>query len=163
MTKVKKGTLYYQLYQNKSNASAHFGKWYARVKNTGTVTFDEMIEHMTNHNLGFPRGTINGVMQGFLDCLTELLAEGKKVELGDLGTFSLTLRNKQGGAKTYKDYNVTENIDSCALNFQASQKKASDMSRSAWTSGMTFKNFTTLMGEEQKKAYLKGLGINTEE
>ena len=157
MAKTKSGTLYYQLYQNNANGSPTFGQWYARVKNMGTVTFEEMIDHMTEHNLGFPRGTVSGVMMGFIDCLTELLAQGKKVELGDLGTFSLSLRNKQG-SKTYKDYNATENIDSCAMQFQPSQKKASDMSRSAWSQGMQYKNFTSLLSEEQRKAYLVSIG-----
>lgn len=162
MAKTKNGTLYYQLYQDNRNGSQTFGRWYARVKNMGTVSFDEMIDHMTEHNLGFPRGTVNGVMMGFIDCLTELLAQGKKVELGDLGTFSLNLRNKEG-AKAYKDFNAQENIDSCAMQFQPSQKKASDMSRTAWSQGMQYRNFTTLLSEDQRKAYLQSIGVEEAE
>lgn len=53
MSKVKKGTLYYQLRQSKLEGSKAYGKWYAQVKHMGTVTFDELVEHMTEHNIGF--------------------------------------------------------------------------------------------------------------
>lgn len=162
MSKVKKGTLYYQLRQSKLEGSKAYGKWYAQVKHMGTVTFDELVEHMTEHNIGFPRGTINGVMMGFIDCLNELLAQGKKVQIGDLGTFSLNIENKQG-ADTYKDFNPAEHIKNCGLDFQPSAKKSSDMSRSAWGAGMQYKNFTSLMSDEQKTAYLKEIGVETDE
>ena len=160
MSKVKTGTLYYQLYQSKA-ANQTRNLWYARVKHMGTVTFDELVEHMAEHNIGTSRGTIHAVMLDFIDCLNELLAEGKKVELADLGTFALNIRNR-GGAKTYKEYNAAERISSCGLDFYPSQKKASDMSRAAWSQGMQYKNFTALMNDEQKKAYLKGLGITAD-
>lgn len=162
MAKTKSGTLYYQLYQDTRNGSSNYGKWYARIKNMGTVTFEEMIEHMTEHNLGYPRGTIQGVMMGFIDCLTELLAQGKKVELGDLGTFSLNIRNKEG-ANSYSDFSAAENIDSCAMQFQASREKASDMGRTAWSQNMSYKNFVTMLSDDQKKAYLKEIGVETDD
>ena len=162
MAKVKSGTLYYQLYQDTRNGSATYGKWYARVKNMGTVTFEQMIEHMTEHNLGYPRGTVQGVMMGFIDCLTELLAQGKKVELGDLGTFALNIRNKEG-AKSYTDFSAAENIDSCSMQFQASRDKDSDLGRSAWSQGMTYKNFVTMLSDDQRKAYLKEIGVETDD
>lgn len=161
MSKVKNGTLYYQLYRSTANNKTA-NKWYARIKHMGTVTFDELVSHMAEHNIGTSRGTIHAVMLDFIDCLNELLAQGKKVELGDLGTFALNIRNR-GGSKTYKDYNAAERISSCGLDFYPSQKKASDMSRGAWSAGMQYKNFTALMNDEQKKAYLKGLGITSDE
>ena len=162
MAKTKNGTLYYQLYQDLRNGSANYGSWYARVKNMGTVTFEQMIEHMTEHNLGYPRGTVQGVMMGFIDCLTELLAQGKKVELGDLGTFSLNIRNKQG-AKSYSDFNAAENIESCGMQFQASRETSSDLSRNAWSQGMSYKNFVTMLSDDQRKAYLKEIGVETDD
>ncbi len=161
MSKVKTGTLYYQLYKSIAN-NATGGKWYARIKHMGTVTFDELVEHMSAHNIGVSRGTIHSVMLDFIDCLNELLAEGKKVELADLGTFALNLRNKQG-AKSYKGYNAAECIESCGLEFQASRTRSSDMTRNAWTEGMSFKNFTTLLSDAQRIAYLKDVGAEDEE
>lgn len=157
MSKTKQGTLYYQLYKSLAN-NATGGKWYARVKHMGTVTFDELVEHMAEHNIGTSRGTIHAVMLDFIDCLNELLAEGKKVELADLGTFALNLRNKKG-AESYRAYNASECIDSCGLDFYPSKTKASDMSRAAWSSGMQYKNFTALLSDEQKQAYYKEIGI----
>ena len=156
MSKTKTGTLYYQLYKsNANNQTAN--KWYARVKHMGTVSFDELVEHMAEHNIGTSRGTIHAVMLDFIDCLNELLAEGKKVELADLGTFALNIRNKQGAA-SYKGFSAAENIESCGLDFYPSQKKASDMSRAAWTNGISFKNFTSLLSDAQRYAYYKEVG-----
>lgn len=155
MSKTKKGTLYYQLYKSTAN-NATANKWYARAKHMGTVTFDELVEHMSNHNSGISRGMVNAVMIDFIDCLTELLAEGKKVELKDLGTFALNIRNKEG-ATSYKAFSAAENIESCGLDFYPSQKNVSDMSRKAWTSGMSFKNFTSTLSDAQKAAYLKSV------
>ena len=161
MAKVKNGTLYYQLYKNKISGSQAYGKWYAKAKHIGTVSFEELVDHMTEHNLGFPRGTIHGVMMGFVDCVTELLAQSKKVEIGDLGTLYLDIKSK--GADTYKDFSATDNITSCGLDFLPNAKKSSDMSRTAWSSGMAYKNFTSMMTDEQKAAYLKEIGAETEE
>ena len=77
MSKVQNGTLYYQLVKNQISGSQSFGKYYAKAKHLGIVSFDELIEHMSNHNLGFSRGTVQGVMMGFIDCLLELLAQSK--------------------------------------------------------------------------------------
>lgn len=156
MSKVKTGTLLYQLYKSTANNKTA-NKWYARIHHTGTVDFDSLVEHMSNHNIGVSRGTIHSVMLDFIDCLNELLAEGKKVELADLGTFALNIRNKQG-ADSYKGFSVAENIASCGLQFYPSQKTASDMSRTAWTQGMSFKNFTSTLSDSQKYAYLESIG-----
>ena len=114
MSKVQNGKLYYQLFQNNVADSKLYRMWYARAKHIDTVTFDELITHMANHNVGFPRGVVSGVMMSFVDCLLELVAQSKKVQLGDLGTFYLNL------------------------------------TRSAFTKAMSFKNFNTLMRESDK-------------
>ena len=160
MAKVKNGTLYYQLRKNQISGSQAYGRWYAQVKHMGTVSYEELIDHMSNHNIGISRGMLSAVMMDFIDCMTELLAQGKKVEIGDLGTFALNLKSK--GADNYKDF-TADLITSCGLDFQPSTKKSSDMSRSAWSSGMAYKNFTSMMTDEQKAAYLKEIGAEGED
>ena len=86
MSAVKNGTLYYQVYQNTKEGTENYLKWYARAKHTETVTFSQLITHMTEHNIGYPRGVVTGVMMSFVDCLLEIVAQSKKVQLGDLGT-----------------------------------------------------------------------------
>ena len=123
--------------------------WYAKAKHIDTVTFDELITHMANHNVGFPRGVVSGVMMSFVDCLLELVAQSKKVQLGDLGTFYLNLTSKP--AAKYEEFNAAENIMDCGLRFISSQTENKDnLTRSAFTKAMSFKNFNTLMRESDK-------------
>lgn len=149
MSKVQNGKLYYQLVQNNAAGSKFYQMWYARVKHIDTVTFDELITHMANHNVGFPRGIVSGVMMSFVDCLLELVAQSKKVQLGDLGTFYLNITSKP--AAKYEEFNATENIMDCGLRFISSQTENKDnLTRSAFTKAMTYRNFTTLMRDSDK-------------
>lgn len=150
MSKVKNGTIYYQVYQNVNKNSENYKKWYARAKHTETVSFEELIEHMTSHNIGFPRGIVQGVMMSFVDCLLELVAESKKVQLGDLGTFYLNISSKP--AEKYEDFNANENIEGCGLRFIASQTTSkNDLSRAAFSSVISYRNFNSLLAASDKK------------
>ena len=149
MSKVQNGKLYYQLFQNNVADSKFYQMWNAKAKHIDTVTFDELITHMANHNVGFPRGVVSGVMMSFVDCLLELVAQSKKVQLGDLGTFYLNLTSKP--AAKYEEFNAAENIMDCGLRFISSQTENKDnLTRSAFTKAMSFKNFNTLMRESDK-------------
>lgn len=148
MSAVKNGTLYYQVYQNTKEGTENYLKWYARAKHTETVTFSQLITHMTEHNIGYPRGVVTGVMMSFVDCLLEIVAQSKKVQLGDLGTFYLALRSKP--ADKYEEFTPATNIKSCALQFLASQTNENNLSRSAFTAAMSYKNFNSLMNEKDK-------------
>ena len=149
MSAVKSGTLYYQVYQNANEGSDNYKKWYARAKHTETVTFSQLITHMTEHNIGYPRGVVTGVMMSFVDCLLEIVAQSKKVQLGDLGTFYLGLNTKP--ADKYEDFSPAANIKSCALRFLASQTNENNLSRAAFTAAMSYKNFNSLMSEKDKQ------------
>ena len=145
MSAVKNGTLYYQVLQDTKEGTENYKKWYARAKHTETVTFSQLITHMTEHNIGYPRGVVTGVMMSFVDCLLEIVAQSKKVQLGDLGTFYLGLRSKP--ADKYEEFTPATNIKSCALQFLASQTNENNLSRSAFTAAMRYKNFTSVMSE----------------
>ena len=148
MSAVKNGTLYYQVYQNTNEGSDNYQKWYARAKHTETVTFSQLITHMTEHNIGYPRGVVTGVMMSFVDCLLEIVAQSKKVQLGDLGTFYLGINTKP--ADKYEEFTPATNIKSCALRFLASQTNENNLSRAAFTAAMSYKNFNSLMNEKDK-------------
>ena len=51
--------------------------------------FEEFVDHISSHNSPYSRGTVHGVMMDMLDCLKELILDGKSVRLGDLGLFSI--------------------------------------------------------------------------
>lgn len=148
MSNVKLGTVFYQVYQNNREGAENDKKWYARAKHTQTVTFSQMITHMADHNIGIPRGIVAAVMMSFVDCLLEVVAQSKKVQLGDLGTFYLGITTKP--ADKYEDFTPASNITSCALRFLASQTNENNLSRAAFTSAMQYRNFNTLMTDKDK-------------
>lgn len=64
-------------------------KFYLKTIMDRTVGFEEFVSHMASHNSIYSRGTIHGVLTDMLDCLQELLLDGKSVRFGELGLFSL--------------------------------------------------------------------------
>jgi hypothetical protein len=53
-----------------------------------------------------------------VNCIKELLLEGKNVKIDDLAIFSLGIKNR-GGANTEKDFTVTGNIKGVKLRARA--------------------------------------------
>lgn len=64
-------------------------KWYGRSTPTGMVEFEDFVTHMSEHNSPYSRGVIHGVLTDMLDCLKEMVLDGKSVRFGDLGLFSI--------------------------------------------------------------------------
>lgn len=73
-----------------------------------TVSFDDFITHIANHNSPYSRGVIKGVMTDALDCLKELVLDGKNVRLSDLGLFSVGITGKS--ADSLEEWNVQQNV-----------------------------------------------------
>ena len=49
---------------------------------------------MSNHNSPYSKGGIKGLLTDMINCIKELLLEGKNVKIDDLAIFSLGIRNK---------------------------------------------------------------------
>ena len=90
-------------------------KAYANIQLTGIVTINELARHIADHNTVFSRGTIVGVLTELSVCMRELILQGYKVQLGDIGTFEPTISST--GAKT-KDEFTAQNIKSLTVNFR---------------------------------------------
>ena len=70
------------------------GLWYATVVTDREMNFEEFVDHISSHNSPYSRGTVHGVMMDMLDCLKELILDGKSVRLGDLGLFSIGMSSR---------------------------------------------------------------------
>ena len=90
-------------------------KAYANIQLTGIVNINELARHIADHNTVFSRGTIVGVLTELSVCMRELILQGYKVQLGDIGTFEPTISST--GAKT-KDEFTASNIKSLTVNFR---------------------------------------------
>lgn len=86
--------LRYVKYQNKSTIQSVKDKWFLRVKHEETIDLEALAEHMSSHNSPYSEGLINGVLKDMTKCIEELLLDGKKVKIGDLGIFYLSVQCK---------------------------------------------------------------------
>ncbi len=108
----------YLLKQNKNMKSTAFGKWYAYPVIEETVNLDGLSEHMSNHNTPYSKGAIKGVLTDMVNCIKELLLEGKNVKIADLAIFSLGIKNN-GGAASEDTFSVSKNIKGVKLRARA--------------------------------------------
>ena len=112
---MAKGILKYKMVtrinpQNKSEQP----KWYAKAVQDRTIDFEDLVTHMSEHNSPYSRGVIHGVLTDMLDCVKELVLDGKSVRLGDLGLFSVGL--KTSGAKSRDRWSVATHVQGVNLN-----------------------------------------------
>ena len=112
---MAKGILKYKMVtrinpQNKSEQP----KWYAKAVQDRTIDFEDLVTHMSEHNSPYSRGVIHGVLTDMLDCVKELVLDGKSVRLGDLGLFSVGL--KTSGAKSRDRWTVATHVQGVTLN-----------------------------------------------
>ena len=85
------GNIKYRKVKRTPQTGENAGKelWYATVVTDREMSFEEFVDHISSHNSPYSRGTVHGVMMDMLDCLKELILDGKSVRLGDLGLFSI--------------------------------------------------------------------------
>ena len=106
---AKMGTLKYRLVQNQNEHQPEaYKKWYIRAVQDRTLSFDDFVQHMADHNSPYSRGVIHGVLIDMLACLQELILDGKSVRLGELGLISLGISSK--GVASVKDASVSEQV-----------------------------------------------------
>ena len=68
--------------------------WYATAVSDREMSFEDFVTHISEHNSPYSRGTIHGVLMDTLDCLKELILDGKSVRLSDLGLFSIGMTSR---------------------------------------------------------------------
>ena len=85
------GNIKYRKVKRTPQTGENAGKelWYATVVTDREMNFEEFVDHISSHNSPYSRGTVHGVMMDMLDCLKELILDGKSVRLGDLGLCSI--------------------------------------------------------------------------
>ena len=96
--------------QNKNDKTTAYGKWYGRVVNTKTMSYQELCKHMSEHNSVYGEDVCLGVANKLQNCILEQLLEGKKVQFGELGTFYLSV--KSTGTAQEEDFNLGTNSSS---------------------------------------------------
>ena len=101
MANNTKGTLKYRKVKRIPPLGENAGKekWYATVVTDRELSFEDFVNHISDHGSPYSRGCINGVLTDALDCLQELILDGKSVRLSDLGLFSIGMTSRAEDTK----------------------------------------------------------------
>ena len=74
---------------------------YAKPQVSEVMSFRKFVQHIADHG-GYTRGKVKGVLSDMCTCLVEMLLEGKKVQLDELGDFWISLSSE--GAETVENF-----------------------------------------------------------
>ena len=100
--------LRYKLYQCNRDDEKMKGKWYAHVQLSDTLTLEDLAKHMSDHNSPYSEGLIYGILTDMIDCISELVLDGKAVKIPNLAIFSLGIKTKP--ADKPEDFTAATNV-----------------------------------------------------
>lgn len=107
----------YKIYQNQQQKGLNAGKWFARAVSDETYDLAKLAEHMSKHNSPYSGGVIKGVLTDMVECIKELLLDGKCVKIDDLAIFGVGIRSK--AAETLEEFSPEKNITGMRLKARA--------------------------------------------
>lgn len=81
---------------------------FAIAQYTDVMTIEKFAKHIATHGCVYSRADISAILYMAVDCMREQLLEGKKIRLGDLGDFSVSLQSKGAvNADSFSAQNIT--------------------------------------------------------
>lgn len=90
-------------------------KYYASPQVTLNVSMSDFCRHISDHNSKYNRADIHAVLTQAVDCMREMLLDGKKIMLGDLGSFQIGLNST--GTLTADDFNPAVHVKNVKVNW----------------------------------------------
>ena len=81
------------------------GNWYARVDNLPPIEIDELADLIKEHNIGFSKGSIVGILKDMVTIIRRQVLNGQPVKIGDLAIFKASVENR-GGWSDLKDVSL---------------------------------------------------------
>lgn len=94
-------------------------KAYGVVQLSDTLDIEDFAQHITSHGCVYSSADIVAILSLAVNCIRELMLEGKKVKLGDFGSFQPRLRTV--GAKTATAF-TSQNIKSVNVSWKPGKK-----------------------------------------
>ena len=84
-------------------------KTFAVAQYSEVMTIEKFAKHISSHGCVYSRADISAILYMAVDCMRELLLDGKKVRLGDLGDFSVSLSSRGAAdAQSFTAQNITD-------------------------------------------------------
>lgn len=91
-------------------------KYYATAQLKGVIDINRFAKHIASHGSVYKRADISAVLTMAVDCLKEMLLEGYKVQLGDLGNFYVSLSSE--GANLPQEFNPNIHVKEVKVNWE---------------------------------------------
>ena len=88
-------------------------KVYANLQRNGVITLPQLAKHIKEHGSPYGRDVVLGVLTAIVDHTREFLVQGFKVELGELGSFEPSFRQK--GAVDFENFTSNNFTDYRAI------------------------------------------------
>ena len=86
---------------------------YVKAQVNEVLSFRKFVQHIADHG-GYTRGKVKGVLSDMCTCLVEMLLEGKKIQLDELGDFWISLSSD--GAESCEKF-TADNIKAVNIVF----------------------------------------------
>ena len=89
-------------------------KAYAKNQVSEIWSLEKFAKHISDHNGVYSRGMVKGVISDMCECLVEQLLNGNKIQLGELGTFGISISSE--GAESIEKF-TAKNIKAVNILF----------------------------------------------
>ena len=118
--------------------------YYAKAVSLETLTQRDMAKHISSHGSPYTVDVVMGVLEAYRNCLIEQLLESKKVKVEGLGTFYVTIANKEGGEKDLSKFNISTIAQGLRLRFLPDASQEEDLSSKEFLKKAKFVDVATL-------------------
>ena len=122
--------------------------YYAKAVSIETMSLRDMAKHITSHGSPYTVDVVMGVLEAYRSCLIEQLLESKKVKVQGLGTFYVTIANKEGGEKDLEKFNISTLAQGLRLRFLPDASQEENLSSKEFLKKAKFVDVATLAGGE---------------
>ena len=118
--------------------------YYAKAVGLETLSLRDMAKHITSHGSPYTVDVVMGVLEAYRNCLIEQLLESKKVKVEGLGTFYVTIANKEGGEKDLEKFNIGTIAQGLRLRFLPDASQEENLSSKEFLKKARFIDVATL-------------------
>ena len=110
-------------------------KAYACAQYEKTLSVDEFIDHIISHGSSFRKGDYKAIISTLAEAMAEMMAEGYKIDLAEMGKFYPTLECE--GAETMDDFNPDKHIKAVHVNWEPGNDFKDMISRADFREDLT--------------------------
>ena len=133
--------------------------YYAKAVSLETMSLRDMAKHIASHGSPYTVDVVVGVLEAFRSCCIEQLLESKKVKVEGLGTFYVTIANKEGGEKDIAKFNIATVATGLRLRFLPETTTEENLSSKEFLKKAKFVDVADLANIDETPADEDGTGV----